>query len=81
MTVEPDRVGFAYGTLPGHPERGEELFAVSLGDDDHVRLEVRAFSRPATWWVRLGAPVGRRVQDRITDRYVAALSPRSPGAV
>ena len=26
---EPDRRGFAYGTLPGHPERGEEAFIVS----------------------------------------------------
>src|SRR5690349_11068708 len=25
---EPDRRGFAYGTLPGHAESGEELFAV-----------------------------------------------------
>ena len=25
---EADRRGFAYGTLPGHPESGEELFAV-----------------------------------------------------
>jgi uncharacterized protein (UPF0548 family) len=26
---EPDRRGFAYGTLPGHPESGEESFIVS----------------------------------------------------
>jgi uncharacterized protein (UPF0548 family) len=26
---EPDRRGFAYGTLPGHPERGEEAFIIS----------------------------------------------------
>ncbi len=25
---EPRRGGFAYGTLPGHPERGEEVFLV-----------------------------------------------------
>ena len=25
---EPDRRGFAYGTLPGHAESGEELFMV-----------------------------------------------------
>ena len=25
---EPDRHGFAYGTLPGHPERGEEAFLI-----------------------------------------------------
>ena len=37
-----------------------------------------AFSLPATWWGRLGAPVGRRVQDRITDRYVLRCASGSP---
>ncbi|GAA4732513.1 hypothetical protein GCM10023350_14890 [Nocardioides endophyticus] len=33
---EPERAGFAYGTLPGHPETGEELFLLSrLGDGPH----------------------------------------------
>jgi uncharacterized protein (UPF0548 family) len=50
-TVEEDaRVGFAYGTLPGHPESGEELFVVEHRADDSVRLTVRAFSRPARWY-------------------------------
>ena len=70
---EPRRRGFAYGTLPGHPERGEELFTVTLTDDDRVLLQIAAFSRPARWWSRVGGPVARRVQDRITDRYAAAL--------
>ena len=30
---EPNRRGFGYGTLPGHPESGEEAFAVELGPD------------------------------------------------
>ena len=25
LVAEPGRAGFAYGTLPGHPERGEEV--------------------------------------------------------
>ena len=70
---DPRCKGFAYGTLPGHPEVGEELFAVTWDDDDRVRMRIRAFSRPSTLWVRLGDPVSRRVQDRITDRYVAAV--------
>lgn len=72
---EPRRRGFAYGTLPGHPERGEELFVVRLDDDHRVVLTVTAFSRPATWWARLGAPVTAHVQDRVTDRYVRSLLP------
>lgn len=70
---EPRRRGFAYGTLPGHPERGEELFCVEWLDDDTVVLGVTAFSRPATWWSRAGAPLARAVQRRITDRYLNAL--------
>ena len=32
---EPHRRGFAYGTLPGHPERGEEAFIIELHGDGH----------------------------------------------
>lgn len=69
----PGRRGFAYGTLPGHPECGEERFCVEWRDDDTVALNIVAFSRPATWWARAGAPVARLVQRRITDRYLRAL--------
>jgi uncharacterized protein (UPF0548 family) len=73
LTVdEPSARGFAYGTLAGHPESGEESFVVRL-DGDIVRLDIVAFSRPARWYSRLGAPVSRLVQDRITLRYLAAL--------
>lgn len=52
---EPRPAGFAYGTLPGHPESGEEAFVVEHAADDSVRLTVTAFSRPATLLARLGA--------------------------
>jgi uncharacterized protein (UPF0548 family) len=70
---EKRRVGFAYGTLPGHPERGEESFMVELLDDDRVRLQINAFSAPARWFTRLAVPVSRRAQALMTDRYVRAL--------
>lgn len=71
---EPDRRGFAYGTLPGHAESGEELFLVRYDPaTDTVIAEVIAFSRHATWWSRLGAPVTSLVQRRVTDRYLCAL--------
>ena len=70
---EPDRRGFAYGTLSGHPERGEEAFVVTVTDTGEVRFRVRAFSRPASPLARAGGPVGRRVQRYMTDRYVDAL--------
>lgn len=71
--AEERRIGFAYGTLPGHPERGEESFVVELLDDERVRLQISAFSMPARWFTRLGAPVSRRAQALMTDRYIRAL--------
>ncbi len=41
--------GIAYGTLPGHAERGEEAFQVRLRDDELVVGSVAAFGRPAAW--------------------------------
>ncbi len=71
---EPDRRGFAYGTLPGHPESGEELFAVRYDPaTDAVHAEVVAFSRHGTWWSRLGAPATSLAQRVITSRYLTAL--------
>jgi uncharacterized protein (UPF0548 family) len=56
--VDTDRArGFAYGTLPGHPERGEEAFLVELVDNDAVRFTVTAFSLPALWYARAAGPL------------------------
>lgn len=54
---EPRRKGFAYGTMPRHPERGEEAFIVEWDDDDSVWLRVRAFSAAAKWYTRLAGPL------------------------
>jgi uncharacterized protein (UPF0548 family) len=54
---EEGRSGWAYGTLPGHPVRGEEAFTVCQDEDGTVRLEVLAFSRPATWPTRAAGPL------------------------
>ncbi len=71
---EPDRRGFAYGTLAGHPESGEELFAVRYDPaDETVYAQVRAFSRPATWWTKIAGPVGRLTQRVIAKRYLRAV--------
>ena len=66
---EPTRRGFAYGSLPGHPESGEEAFIVELRDDESVWLTIRAFSRPAAAWLWLGYPVLRLMQAIFTSRY------------
>lgn len=71
---EPLRKGFAYGTLPGHPETGEEAFIVEYRDDDSVWLTIRSFSRPSSWIFWVGYPFVRLMQEIYTSRYERALS-------
>ncbi|MCX5192975.1 DUF1990 domain-containing protein [Streptomyces sp. NBC_00249] len=73
----PDRAGFAYGTLSGHPESGEESFLVELAEDGTVWFEVTAFSRPAAWYTRLAGPlvpVLQRGYARLLGRRLRALA-------
>jgi len=71
---EPDRRGFAYGSLPGHAVVGEEFFGVRYDPvDGAVYSEVAAFSRPATWWSQLGAPALRAAQHVVSRRYLSAV--------
>jgi uncharacterized protein (UPF0548 family) len=74
----PDRaddVAFAYGTLRGHVERGEERFTVRLDPKtEEVTYEILAFSRPAILLARLGYPFARRVQRRFAASSAEALA-------
>jgi uncharacterized protein (UPF0548 family) len=70
---EPRRFGFAYGTLPGHAERGEERFLVEWLDDDTVWYEIDAFSQPRYWMARLGKPIARHLQRRFGRLSRAAM--------
>ena len=70
---EPRRFGFAYGTLPGHVERGEERFSVEWLDDDTVWYDLLAFSRPRYWGARLAKPVARMLQRRFVRLSKAAM--------
>jgi uncharacterized protein (UPF0548 family) len=70
---EPNRCGFAYGTLAGHPERGEEAFVIERSSDS-VTFTITAFSTPAHALVRAGGPVARRVQSWMTNRYLRVLA-------
>ena len=69
---DPDSFGFAYGTLPGHPESGEESFVVERRDGATF-FTVSAFSKPVDPLARLAGPAGRVVQRSVTRRYVNAL--------
>jgi uncharacterized protein (UPF0548 family) len=70
---EPRRWGFAYGTLPDHVERGEELFLIELGADEQVRYTIRAYSRPRHPLVRFGYLYARWLQRRFRHESTAAL--------
>ena len=66
----PQSAGFGYGTLPGHPERGEESFEALIDDGGEVYLRIRAFSKPANWFYTAGAVVASAAQRHITARYI-----------
>ncbi|NUR30760.1 MAG: DUF1990 domain-containing protein [Catenulispora sp.] len=70
-----DGAGYAYETLPGHPERGREAFYVTRADG-LVEFTVMAFSQPAVWYSRLGGPVTRMIQNRYTNKYLLAMAVR-----
>lgn len=75
---EADRCGFSYGTLPGHPECGEEEFLLERTADGSLRFTVSAFSRPATLLARAGGPLTGLVQRAMTRRYLAAPDRLAP---
>jgi uncharacterized protein (UPF0548 family) len=62
VVSEPDRAGFGYGTLPGHPARGEESFVVHRDAAGDVWLTVTSFSRPARWYMAAAGPVAPLLQ-------------------
>jgi uncharacterized protein (UPF0548 family) len=71
--TEGDERGFAYGTLPGHPESGEESFLVRLTPEGDVVYEIRVFFRLASRLARLAGPVSLLLQTVATELYVAAV--------
>ncbi|MFJ8345139.1 DUF1990 family protein [Streptomyces sp. NPDC094153] len=72
----PDRSGFAYGTLPGHPVSGEEAFIVHRSPDGTVALTIRSLTgaAPHGWW-RPVFPVLLIAQRVFRRRYLRALLP------
>ncbi|WP_243736118.1 DUF1990 family protein [Leucobacter luti] len=70
----PDRVGFSYSTLPGHPVSGEEAFIVHRAGDE-VFLTLRSLTAPAALqpWRAL-YPVLRIAQRVARRRYFLALA-------
>jgi uncharacterized protein (UPF0548 family) len=69
-----DEFGFAYGTLPHHPEVGEECFVARRRRNGEVEIEVRVFSNPGTRLARLGGPLALRLRDLAVRHYVVGLA-------
>lgn len=68
------KFGFAYGTLPGHVESGEERFLVEWDQGDNsVWYDILAFSRPNHFLTRYGYPVVRRLQKRFGRDSAASM--------
>ncbi|MGY1592857.1 DUF1990 family protein [Geodermatophilus sp. SYSU D00708] len=74
-----DERGFAYGTLPGHPESGEEAFVVRRTPGGEVVFGLRVFARLASPLARLGGPVSTVVQRLATARYLSAIRAAARG--
>lgn len=75
VTATATEVAFAYGTLAGHVESGEERFTVRLDPTtEAVTYEILAFSRPAILLTRLAKPWARRVQRRFAVSSFEALA-------
>lgn len=72
-STEGDERGFSYGTLPGHPERGEERFTVRLMPNGDVVYEIAVFFRLASPAARLAGPLSLGMQRLATRRYVSAI--------
>lgn len=68
------RFGFAYGTLPGHAESGEERFLIEWDRaDDCVWYDILAFSRPNYVVTKLAYPLVRCFQKRFARDSAAAM--------
>lgn len=66
--------GFAYGTLPGHVESGEERFLIEWDrTTDQVAYDILAFSKPNHFLTRLGYPLVRRSQKRFGRDSAASM--------
>jgi uncharacterized protein (UPF0548 family) len=74
------RRGFTYGTLPGHPIRGEETFVVERRADDSVWLTVSSFSRAASGLWGAAYPALLVAQRVFLGRYLRALAGPLPAA-
>lgn len=74
------RTGFTYRTLAGHPECGEETFAVEKDEvSGQVMASLRSWSRPGLLLTRLGGPFTRWYQVRANTAALDQLQAVASG--
>ena len=70
---EANRFGFAYGTLYGHVESGEECFWIDRDEEENIYYHIKAFSKPAFWGAKLAYPIARRYQRKFVQESMARM--------
>ncbi len=73
VIAEPDKFGFAYGTLPHHILEGEEAFIIHREPSGLVRFTVTAFVRPRGRLLRLVVPFAAELDQWFVRRYLRAM--------
>jgi len=73
VVEEANQVGMAYGTLTGHPIRGEEAFLVTRKADGTVWFTLRSVTQPASGMWRIAYPGVLVAQLIYRRRYLRAL--------
>lgn len=72
---EEDRIGFAYGSRPGHPMQLEQLMFVHRDPSGGVWLTLRSISRANSWKWRVPLAYFRLRQKHYSRRFLTALHP------
>lgn len=71
---ETERFGFAFGTLPGHSETGEERFTIEWRhQDDSVWFELLSFARPHDILAKIGFPFVGFFQKKFAEDAAQAM--------
>ncbi|MDQ0822924.1 uncharacterized protein (UPF0548 family) [Arthrobacter sp. V4I6] len=75
----PQSAGFGYGTLPGHPVRGEEAFEVEIDGKGRVTIAITAFGAPSNWYYAAGGALTNWARRRVTSRYIESAHQLAAG--
>jgi uncharacterized protein (UPF0548 family) len=75
----PQSAGFGYGSLPGHPVRGEEAFEVEIDGKGRVTIVITAFGAPSNWFYAAGGALTTWARSRVTSRYIESAHQLAAG--